>query len=121
MRIAALLAGPGFNDSLTGRLGGLRVPAEIRIRAQRLVEWSVHGVDVRAALRSSSIRVARSYLKRLPYLDITMRLQAPGSPVRVPMPPEERRADAPYGSRRFDPEACGTDAEVIENTPVRDP
>jgi hypothetical protein len=113
MAIAVFLAGPGFEASLGGRVGGLRVPTEIRIRSKRFVEWSVHGVDIQAALESASIRVGRKYRKSLPYVDISMRLRDPGSKVRVPLPPENQQADAPLGSRRFDPDACGAGAEVI--------
>jgi hypothetical protein len=113
MAIAVFLAGPGFEASLGGRVGGLRVPTEIRIRSKRLVEWSVHGIDIQAALESASIRVGRKYRKSLPYVDISMRLQEPGSRVRVPLPPKNKQAEAPLGSRRFDPDACGVGAEVV--------
>jgi hypothetical protein len=79
----------------------------------RAVEWSVHGIDIQAALESASIRVGRKYRKSLPYVDISMRLQEPGSRVRVPLPPKNKQAEAPLGSRRFDPDACGVGAEVV--------
>jgi hypothetical protein len=113
MSIAVFLAGPGFEASLGGQVGGLRVPAEIRIRSKRFVEWSVHGVDIQAALESASIRVGRKYRKSLPYVDVSMRLRDPGSLVRVPLPPKNQQAEAPLGSRRFDPDACGAGAEVV--------
>ena len=36
-----------------------------------------------------------------------------GSLVRVPLPPKNQQAEAPLGSRRFDPDACGAGAEVV--------
>jgi hypothetical protein len=106
MKVAAFLTGPGVNESLHGRVAGLRVPTEIRIRSVRFVEWSLHGIDIKAALDESSIRVGRRIKRALPYLDVRMRLRAPGSRVRVPLPPKDERTRAPLGSDRF-ASACG--------------
>lgn len=112
LAVASSLAGPVVDRKLRGRRAvvraGVRVPVLIRVRSNRFVSWSLHGVDLLAALEDSSIRLGRQLRKGLPYLDIRIRLRAPGLRVRVPIPPASERVRPD----EFDAESCGAPAVV---------
>lgn len=103
LAIVAGLGGSKVNAKLLGKGRGVRVPVLIQLRSKRFVGWTLHGVDLLAALEDSPIRIGRRMREALPYLDVSVTLDDPGTRVRVRLPPERLRVRP----RDVSPGRCG--------------
>ena len=96
-------------------MSGTRVQVKIHIESGRFVSWTVRGSDIVTQLvtQLSNTKRHRRLLYSLQVLRFHVELSDAGAQLRVPIPPRSDWIEPSPGAKRFNPNACGGDAEVI--------
>lgn len=115
VRFVASLAGSYIYQRLSGKVAGARVPAKIHIKSGRFVAWTVRGRDIMTELlpHLDPTKRLRKLLIALQAFTFHVELSDAGAQLRVPIPPRSDWVEPEPGAKRFNPNACGSDPEVV--------
>lgn len=114
-RIVASLAGSYVYKRLRGKMSGMRVQAKIHLKSGRFVSWTVRGSEIATQLMTqvSPTKPLRKIVYGLQSLKFHVELSDLGAQLRVPIPRRSDWVELSPGAKRFNPNACGGDGEVI--------